>query len=72
MSHGTITLVMNKDGTVSATDDLYNFDRKKPYFSSQHVKRNFMNEVDIALSGPGTPFYVKFSGSVQLEPRKVY
>jgi hypothetical protein len=31
-----------------------------------------MNEVDIALSGPGTPFYVKFSGSVQLGPRKVY
>jgi hypothetical protein len=65
--HGEITLVMNKDGTVSAKIDTYNFDRKLPY--TNYLKRNLMNEADIIMSGPGKPFTINFNGSVKLQPR---
>src|SRR5258706_10264080 len=66
--HGTITLRMNKDGTVSALPDKYNFDTKSPYM--EHVQRNLMTAWDEIASGPGNEFKIIFRGTVKAQPRK--
>lgn len=60
--HGSITLQMNADGTVSAINNRYDFDMKT--WSEQTFWRNIATAIGSELAGPGQPFYIHFNGSV--------
>ena len=64
--HGSITLQMNPNGTVSALTNTYNFDMKP--WGVQTFIRNVEAWTGARYAGPGQQFDVHFRGSVAVRP----
>lgn len=68
--YGTVTGVLNPDGTMSIKPDLYNFDFKNPLNEgSSEVVRTVIRDIatvaGLVINGPlGTPFQIEFTGTI--------
>jgi hypothetical protein len=69
--YGTVTGVLNPDGTMSIKPDLYNFDFKNPLDADslqdfgRLIKRDAATTVGFVINGPlGTPFQIEFTGTI--------
>jgi hypothetical protein len=68
--YGTVTAVLNGDGTMSIKPDTYNFDGKNPFKAdsvmefSRLVKRDILTGVGLAINGKGSSYIIEFTGSV--------
>ncbi|MNQ42046.1 hypothetical protein D3C85_557410 [compost metagenome] len=68
--YGTVTGVLNVDGTMSIKPDVYNFDQKNPLAAStigefgRIMVRNAATASGAAINGFGTPYRIEFTGTV--------
>ena len=68
--YGTVTGVLNVDGTMSIRPDTYNFDLKNPFkagTSQEFVRvllRDGLTLVGAGINGVGKPYRIEFSGSI--------
>jgi hypothetical protein len=75
--YGTVTGVLDTNGSMSFRPDTYNFDYKNPALgqnageSARLVLRNAGTLLGNAYSGYGTPYQINFSGSQALPPDTV-
>lgn len=74
--YGTISGRIGENGLFTLNPDTYDFDVKELQgrsFSGDMaiVKRNFLNAISATIHGDGTPFQIKFTGSVKA-PQPVY
>lgn len=68
--YGTVTGIVNSDGTMSFRPDTYNFDMKSPFNANtmqevqRLVLRDALTAAGLAINGKGTPYNIEFSGSI--------
>jgi len=68
--YGTVTGYLNADGTLSIRPDYYNFERQDPDLAptaverSRIIERNRATALGRVVNGRGTPYEIRFSGSI--------
>lgn len=65
--YGTVTGILNTDGTMSIKPDIYDFDIK---WSQGASFRNVATLIGAAVNGIGTPYKIQFTGTVPI-PREL-
>ena len=68
--YGTVTGVLNVDGTMSIRPDTYDFDQKNPFKArtpqefGRVILRDGLTAIGAGINGVGTPYRIEFSGSI--------
>jgi hypothetical protein len=68
--YGTVTGVLNPNGTMSIRPDTYDFDQKNPFRANtlkefgRLVVRDVLTAVGAGVNGFGKPYRIEFTGSV--------
>ena len=68
--YGTVTGVLNTDGTMSIKPDVYDFDFKNPFNANTFkefgrlVVRDLLTVVGAGVNWIGTPYRIEFTGSI--------
>jgi hypothetical protein len=68
--YGTVTGVLNADGTMSIKPDIYDFDLKNPFIAQtpqefgRLILRDGLTAIGAGINGIGTPYRIEFSGSI--------
>ncbi len=67
--YGTVTGVLNTDGTMTIKPDYYNFDFKNPFTAPSGdglrvIVRDAATALGIVINSVGTPYKIQFTGSI--------
>lgn len=68
--YGTVTGVLNADGTMGIKPDVYDFDQMNPFKAStvkefgRMIVRDTLTAIGAGINGFSTPYRIEFTGSI--------